>query len=78
MGQVIEFNEARIRTHLEEMVRGIVEDALNDMLDTEADLPRRILCGEARCYRTDAWQDTRAGRYERSLDTRAEPELIES
>ena len=33
MGQVIQIDEARIRDHLGEMVRGTVEEALNAMLD---------------------------------------------
>ena len=69
MGQVIQIDEARIRAHLGEMVRGTVEEALNAMLHAEADR----LCGAARYERSDARQDTRAGHYERSLDTRAGP-----
>jgi hypothetical protein len=41
MGQVIQIDEARIRDHLCGMVRGTVEEALNAMLDAEADR----LCG---------------------------------
>ncbi len=41
MGQVIQIDEARIKDHLGEMVRGTVEEALNAMLDAEADQ----LCG---------------------------------
>ena len=37
MGQVIQIDEARIRDHLGEMVRGTVEETLNAMLDAEAD-----------------------------------------
>jgi putative transposase len=44
MGQVIQIDEARIRDHLGEMVRGTVEETLNAMLDTEADQ----LCGAQR------------------------------
>ena len=69
MGQVIQIDEARIRPHLGEIVRGIVEDVLNAMLDAEADR----LCGAARYERSDAGQDTRAGQCERSLDTKAGP-----
>ena len=69
MGQVIQIDEARIKDHLGEMVRGTVEEALNAMLDTEADR----LCGAARYERTQGCQDTRAGSYERSLDTKAGP-----
>jgi len=67
MGQVIQIDEARIRDHLGEMVRGTVEEALNAMLDAEADR----LCGAARYERTQGRQDTRAGSYDRSLHTKA-------
>jgi putative transposase len=62
MGQVIQIDEARIRDHLGEMVRGTVEETLNAMLDAEADQ----LCGAGRCER----KDTRAGSNGRRLQTR--------
>ncbi|MBG6178763.1 hypothetical protein IWQ55_006619, partial [Labrenzia sp. EL_208] len=37
MSNVIRIDEARIKDHLGEMVRGTVEEALNAMLDAEAD-----------------------------------------
>ena len=43
MGQVIQIDEARIRDHLGEMVRGTVEETLNAMLDAEADLANAIV-----------------------------------
>jgi putative transposase len=67
MGQVIQIDEGRIRDHLGEMVRGTVEEALNAMLDAEAD----ALCGAARYERSEGRKDTRAGSYERSLHTKA-------
>lgn len=67
MGEVIHIDEARIRDHLGEMVRGTVEEALNAMLDAEADR----LCNAGRYERTEARQDTRAGSYLRSLETKA-------
>ena len=67
MGQVIQIDEARIRDHLGEMVRGTVEETLNAMLDAEADR----LCGAGRYERSEARQDTRAGSYERALHTKA-------
>ena len=57
MGQVIQIDEARIRDHLGEMVRGTVEETLNAMLDAEADR----LCGAVRYERSKARQDARAG-----------------
>ena len=67
MGQVIQIDEARIRDHLGEMVRGTVEETLNAMLDAEADQ----LCGAGRYERSRARQDTRAGSYDRTLQTSA-------
>jgi len=67
MGQVIQIDEARIRDHLGEMVRGTVEETLNAMLDAEADR----FCGAGRYERSEARQDTRAGSYERTLHTKA-------
>ena len=63
MGQVIQIDEARIRDHLGEMVRGTVEETLNAMLDAEPDQ----LCGAGRYERSQARQDTRAGSYERTV-----------
>lgn len=37
MGDVIRIDEARVRDHLGEMVRGTVEETLNAMLEAEAD-----------------------------------------
>ena len=67
MGQVIQIDEARIRDHLGEMVRGTVEETLNAMLDAEADQ----LCGAGRYERSQARQDARAGSYDRTLQTSA-------
>lgn len=67
MSNVIRIDETRIKDHLGEMVRGTVEEALNAMLDAEADR----LCGAGRYERSEGRQDTRAGSYERSLHTKA-------
>ncbi|MGY3532303.1 transposase [Bradyrhizobium sp. USDA 4452] len=67
MDQVIQIDEARIRDHLGEIVRGTVEETLNAMLEAEADQ----LCGAGRYERCQARQDTRAGSYERTLHTKA-------
>jgi len=67
MGQVIRIDEARIKDHLGAMVRGTVEEALNAMLEAEADR----LCGAGRYERNEGRQDTRAGSYERALHTTA-------
>ena len=52
---------------LARMVRGTVEETLNAMLDAEADQ----LCGAGRYERSQARQDTRAGSYDRTLQTSA-------
>lgn len=67
MGQVIQIDEARIKDHLGEMVRGTVEESLNAMQDAEADR----LCGAGRYERNDGRKDTRAGGYARSLHAKA-------
>ena len=67
LGKVIQIDEAKVRDHLSEMVRGSVEDTLNTMLDAEAD---RLL--QAKRYeRSEARKDTRAGHYQRKLHTKA-------
>ena len=66
MGQVIQIDEARIRDHLGEMVRGTVEETLNAMLDAEQTALRRRPLSTSK-----ARQDTRAGSYERTLQTSA-------
>ena len=67
MDQVIKIDEARIRDHLGEMVRGAVEETLNALLDAEAD----ELCGAGRYERSAERVDTRAGSYDRMLQTKA-------
>lgn len=64
---IIRVDEVEVRNHLEEMVRGTVEDALNRMLDAEAD----DLCRAKRYQRSPDRLDTRAGSYDRSLHTKA-------
>ncbi|MGN6448637.1 MAG: transposase [Brucella intermedia] len=67
MGEFIRIDEARVRDHPSEMVRGTVEETLNALLDAEADR----LCGAGRYERNEARHDTRAGSYERTLHTQA-------
>ena len=67
LGNVVQIDEACIQDHLGELVRGSVEETLNALLDAEADR----LCNAARYERTEARRDTRAGHYERKLQTRA-------
>ena len=56
LNQVIKIDQARIKSHLGEMVRDTVEETLNVMLDAEADR----LCQAQRYERSEARQDQRA------------------
>ena len=67
LDKVIRIDERQIKDHLGELVRGTVEETLNSLLDAEADQ----LCNAARYERTTARKDTRAGYYERGLQTKA-------
>jgi transposase-like protein len=67
LNNVIRIDDERIKGHLDRVVRGTVEETLNSLLDAEADR----LCNAQRYERSDARRDTRAGHYERSLETKA-------
>src|SRR5262245_39732580 len=67
LGNVISIDDERIKNHLDRVVRGTVEETLNALLDAEADR----LCNAQRYERSEARRDTRAGHYERSLQTKA-------
>lgn len=67
LNKVISVNEERIQSHIEGIVRGTVEETLNELLDAEADR----LCKARRYERTAERKDTRAGHYKRKLHTKA-------
>ena len=67
LGTVITIDDERIKSHLDRVVRGSVEETLNTLLDAEADR----LCNAQRYERSVARRDTRAGHYERKLQTKA-------
>jgi putative transposase len=67
LNNVVTIDDVRIKNHLDRVVRGSVEDTLNALLDAEADR----LCNAQRYERSAARRDTRAGRYERTLQTTA-------
>ena len=67
LNNVITIDDERIRNHLDRVVRGSVEETLNALLEAEADR----LCNAQRYERTDVRRDTRAGHYERKLQTKA-------
>lgn len=67
LGSVVQIDEGKIHAHLDEVVRSTVEETLNGLLDAEAD----ELCGARRYERSEGRKDTRAGSYERQLQTKA-------
>ncbi len=67
LSNVIRIDDERIQDHLKHIVRGSVEETLNALLDAEAER----LVGAGRYERTEARRDTRAGSYERKLQTTA-------
>ena len=67
LSNVIRIDDERIQEHLGKIVRGLVEETLNALLEAEADR----LCNAERYERTEARRDTRAGSYERKLHTTA-------
>lgn len=66
-GAIINIDEQKVKDHLGEVVRETVEETLNGLLEVEA----QELCGAARYERTAERKDTRAGHYERKLETKA-------
>ena len=67
LNNVITIDDERIKSHLDRVVRGTVEETLNALLDAEADQ----LCNAQRYERSAARRDTRAGHYERGLQTKS-------
>ena len=65
--KIIRIDEGAVQSHIDQLVRGSVEETLNSLLDAEADR----LCNAARYERTEARKDTRAGSYERKLQTKS-------
>ena len=63
----LQVDEAKLRGHVDEVVRSSVEETLNGLLDAEADQ----LCRAQRYERSPERADGRAGHYERKLETKA-------
>ncbi|HSL70862.1 MAG TPA: IS256 family transposase [Longimicrobiales bacterium] len=63
----IRVDEAQLRGHIDEAVRSSVEETLNALLEAEADQ----ICRAQRYERSPERVDTRAGHYERGLETKA-------
>jgi putative transposase len=66
-GRIIKIDEALVKRELGDLVKDTVEETLNKMLDAEAD----ELCKANRYEHSAQRVDTRAGHYERSLETKA-------
>ena len=66
-GSMVQVDEAKIRGHVDEVVRTSVEETLNGLLEAEADQ----LCGAKRYERSADRVDTRSGSYDRKLQTKA-------
>ena len=64
---VVSVDEQELRAHVSEVVRQSVEETLNGLLDAEAD----ALCQARRYERNAQRAGTRAGHYERDLQTKA-------
>src|SRR5271154_3204789 len=64
---VIRIEEEKLRSHVDGVVRDSVEQTLNGLLEAEAD----ELCGAQRYERSLERLDTRAGHYDRQLQTKA-------
>jgi len=63
----LQVDEAKLRGHVDEVVRSSVEETLNGLLDAEAD----EICRAQRYERSPERVDGRAGHYERKLETKA-------
>ena len=65
LSNVITIDDERMKSHLDRVVRGSVEETLNALLDAEADR----LCNAQRYERSEARRDTRAvsGRYDAAI-----------
>jgi len=66
-GSMVQIDEEQVRGHVDEVVRRSVEETLNGLLEAEADQ----LCGAERYERSPDRVDTRAGSYQRKLQTKA-------
>jgi hypothetical protein len=66
LGNVVRIDDERIADHLGKIVRGSIEEALNALLEAEADR----LVGAERYARGEGRRDHRSGHYEGKLQTR--------
>ena len=66
---IVQFNEEIIKGQIKELVRGSVEETLNELLEKEAE----SLTQAARYERSEARQGYRSGHYDRNLTTSNTP-----
>ncbi len=67
LNSALSIDPSKVRSHVDEVVRSTVEETLNAMLDAEAEQ----VCQAKRYERSPQRQDTRAGSYQRKLQTKA-------
>ena len=67
--KIVQLNEEIIKGQLKELVRGSVEETLNELLEKEAESLTRA----ARYERSEARQGYRSGHYDRNLTTTSPP-----
>lgn len=65
--KIIKIDESQVKNHLDEVVRGTVEETLNGLLDAEAE----ALCQASKHERSPRRKDYRSGYYSRKLETKA-------
>jgi len=65
--EAVRIDEGKLKAHVDEVVRSSVEETLNALLDAEADR----ICRAQRYERSPERTDTRAGHYDRQLETKA-------
>jgi putative transposase len=64
--KMMKVDETAVKEHIDKIVRGTVEETLNQLLQEEADQ----ICGAGRYEHSERRKDTRAGKYTRRLETR--------
>jgi transposase-like protein len=67
LAEAIKIDPEQVKSHVDELVRGTVEQTLNSLLDAEADR----ICNARRYERSVDRQDKRSGHYKRKLATKA-------
>ncbi len=64
--KMMKVDETAVKEHIDKIVRGTVEETLNQLLQEEADQ----ICCAGRYEHSERRKDTRAGKYTRKLETR--------